>query len=230
MSLTHSETQLLVRLIIHDLEKPMAVNERILTRVLDGSLDLRKDAHRRMVEAAQRAAARLKRMLVDLNQVLEGRAPEVRKGPLQLCRLVETLAAEFVPLAESEGIRIQWECDKDHVFVSDADLLHRIVENYLYNAFNHAGYRGRVKLAALVAPGGEVCLRVENTGSSIPEAQLDEIFQVGRQLTLRADRLWRGHGLGLAFCRMAAEALGGRVWAENLPDGAGAAFNLLIPC
>ncbi len=226
--LPRTDIQLLIKLLIHDLEKPMAVNARILERILNGSLDVRKDAHRRLIEAARMAAARLRRMLTDLNAVLGGHAPEVRSDPLQLGQVIENLVQEFLPLAESEGIRLEWQCDTDHTFSSDADLLHRIVENYLYNAFNHTGYQGRVVLSATVTPNGGVCIRVENTGPVIPEAQLAQIFEAGVQLNLRADRSWRGHGLGLAFCSLAATALGGRVWAENLKDACGAAFCLQI--
>jgi signal transduction histidine kinase len=37
-----------------------------------------------------------------------------------------------------------------------------------------------------------------------------------------------GLGLGLAFCRRIAEIHGGKLWAENHPDG-GAVFSLLLP-
>lgn len=204
----------------------MAVNERILSRILNGSLDVRKHAHRRLIEAAQHAAARLRRMLADLNAILDGRAPDVRLVPLELRRVVDNLVQEFLPLAESEGIELVWHCDAEHHFSGDADLLHRILENYLYNGLNHTGYKGRVSVWAAATSENEVVFRVENTGSTIPEDQLEQIFEAGVQLNLRADRTWRGHGLGLAFCQLAANALGGRVWAENLPDARGVAFCL----
>jgi signal transduction histidine kinase len=38
----------------------------------------------------------------------------------------------------------------------------------------------------------------------------------------------RGVGLGLAFCRLAIEAHGGRIWAQNR-EGGGSAFFFTLP-
>jgi signal transduction histidine kinase len=37
-----------------------------------------------------------------------------------------------------------------------------------------------------------------------------------------------GHGLGLAFCKLAVEAMHGRIWVESHP-GQGTAFHFTLP-
>ncbi|MBF0112584.1 MAG: HAMP domain-containing histidine kinase [Desulfamplus sp.] len=232
--LNKTEVDQLVRFIIHDLEKPMAVNERILTRILNGSLDTAKEPHRRLIGAAVQASSRLRRMLEDLNQIIQGHKPDIKNQPIKLCQFIDNLTQEFIPLAESENIKLISECEADHNFFSDLDLLHRIVENYLYNAFNHnSSSTGYVKLNATIDHQTndhqtKILIRVENSGLSIPQEHLEDIFKAGVQLTLRAGKIWRGDGLGLAFCRFASFAIGGKVWAENLPDRSGVAFCLTI--
>ncbi len=70
-----------------------------------------------------------------------------------------------------------------------------------------------------------VVVRVINHGPPVPEEHLDRIFDKFYRVTA-ADRV-TGTGLGLSICKGIVEAHGGRIWAENLPDGL--AFNFTLP-
>jgi signal transduction histidine kinase len=73
--------------------------------------------------------------------------------------------------------------------------------------------------------GERVALRVVDEGPGVPEAMRQEVFDKYRRLD---DGGAVGHGLGLAFCRIAVEAHGGRIWVEpNAPTGA--AFVIELP-
>jgi signal transduction histidine kinase len=67
---------------------------------------------------------------------------------------------------------------------------------------------------------------VSDTGSGIPPEIQDRLFQrfiVGQQEG-------RGSGLGLAFCRMAIEAHGERIWVEDTSErGTTFTFSLPLP-
>jgi two-component system sensor histidine kinase KdpD len=59
----------------------------------------------------------------------------------------------------------------------------------------------------------------------VPPEHLERIFDKFYRITA-ADRV-TGTGLGLSICKGIVEAHGGRIWAENLPDGL--AFNFTLP-
>ena len=60
------------------------------------------------------------------------------------------------------------------------------------------------------------------------ENKFERIFEKFSQVGLRREGQKTGTGLGLAFCRMAAQALGGKISVESTP-GKGSRFSLLLP-
>jgi signal transduction histidine kinase len=224
--LNEDDNRLLVQMVIHDLEKPMTVNERIFSRILDGSLDPRRESHRRLIRSAGQAASRLKRMLCDLKDVMAGRPPSRQLERVSLKHIVEAAAEEFLAMAETETVDFTWTCPDEGVPCPEADLVQRVIENYLHNALTHTRSGERIWLDVVSSGPEGFRISVGNAGQALPAGHLNDIFQPGVQLHLRSEKHWRGQGLGLAFCRMAADTLGGRVWAENLPDRGGVVFYL----
>ncbi|MEK7278111.1 MAG: ATP-binding protein [Chloroflexota bacterium] len=94
---------------------------------------------------------------------------------------------------------------------------------------------GRIALSAFVEESPprrgvhgrfSVC-QVQDTGPGIPDEYRERIFDRFAQVKGRKGRR-AGSGLGLAFCKLAVEAQGGRIWVENRPEG-GSAFSFTLP-
>jgi two-component system sensor histidine kinase KdpD len=68
-------------------------------------------------------------------------------------------------------------------------------------------------------------VQVSNQGPQVPPEDLERIFDKFYRITA-ADRV-TGTGLGLSICKGIIEVHGGRIWAENVPDGL--AFNFTLP-
>jgi two-component system sensor histidine kinase KdpD len=71
-----------------------------------------------------------------------------------------------------------------------------------------------------------VYFRVNDTGPGIPVNHQKEIFD--KYYRIKHADAPNGVGLGLAFCRLAVEAHGGKIWVDNLPEG-GASFIFTLP-
>jgi signal transduction histidine kinase len=67
---------------------------------------------------------------------------------------------------------------------------------------------------------------VQDSGSGVDPEYIERIFD--KYTRIHPDERIKGLGLGLAFCRLAVEGHGGRIWVENLPSG-GAKFSFTIP-
>jgi signal transduction histidine kinase len=91
------------------------------------------------------------------------------------------------------------------------------------NAIKYTPAGGRITVSVEGARA-EVKFTVEDTGKGLPEYVQKRLF--GK--FVRGQGKGHGHGLGLAFCKLAVEAMGGRIWAESEP-GHGTAFIFTLP-
>jgi two-component system, OmpR family, sensor kinase len=110
---------------------------------------------------------------------------------------------------------------------ADADRLAQAVRNLLSNAISHTAAGGLVRLEAARADE-TVRVIVDDSGAGIPVEQRDQIFERFQRLDSGRARKDGGAGLGLAIVHAIAEAHGGRVWAEQSPEG-GARLVLELP-
>jgi signal transduction histidine kinase len=124
----------------------------------------------------------------------------------------------------------------------DREVLERVLWNLLDNALKYTPQNGSIAVAARelvlpsagrqdvpkdVAAGRWLLVEVVDSGVGIPPEERERIFgrfTQGRRGPVRR----RGVGLGLAFCRLAVEAHGGRIWVEG-QHGKGSAFSFVLP-
>ena len=110
----------------------------------------------------------------------------------------------------------------------DATLMEQVILNLLENAVNHAEGATRIRVE-ITGQGDTVMIAVEDDGAGFPPELLPQLFD--RKLLPQprscADGR-RGLGLGLTLCSAIIKAHGGRMTAENRPEG-GARVCLWLP-
>ncbi len=67
---------------------------------------------------------------------------------------------------------------------------------------------------------------IQDNGPGIPASEHERIFDKFSRLNVREGP--KGLGLGLAYCRLAIQGHGGRIWVESEP-GSGARFIFTLP-
>jgi signal transduction histidine kinase len=90
------------------------------------------------------------------------------------------------------------------------------MQNVIGNALKFTPEGGSVSVSAEVSPDMPDKLRisVRDTGPGIPFEIRDRLFQK----FVTGGQVKRGSGLGLAFCRMALEAHGERIWVLDTSE------------
>ncbi|WP_438024141.1 hybrid sensor histidine kinase/response regulator [Sorangium sp. So ce233] len=216
----------LTAFVVHDLKNPvssMDLHAQFLLR--DRALpEPARDSARHIRDQA-RSLLRLIYNLLDISKSEEGRlAPE--RARVDLRALVLEVFAALDLRASSRSIALR-EAVEAPVVRADPDLLRRTVENLLENAIHHAPVGTAVAVSA-VKDGAAVEIRVADAGPGVPAELRARVFDRFTQLGGDAEDLHRaGRGLGLAFCKMAVEAHGGRIWIED--NAPGAIFCVRLP-
>ncbi len=218
----------LMAMIYHDLRSPLA-NIISSLDILDTLLpEDQAESVRPIFQITTRSADRLQRLissLLDINR-LEAGQPITNRREVDPHPLAEEALEAVRMLAESKGQTLQFEAPASLPAIqADADMLRRVLINLLENAVKFTPFNGTIQVGC--APEG-AWLRfwVQDSGPGIPEEALEIIFD--KFTRLQADRYPKGLGLGLAFCRLAVQAHGGKIWAESQP-GAGSRFAFTIP-
>jgi signal transduction histidine kinase len=135
--------------------------------------------------------------------------------------LVTAVHQLMIPVAESMGQEIDVEAEaRIPQLRADPELLRRILQNLIDNALRHGAAKARV-LLKVETDDKTVTFRVFDTGPGVPVTMRDRIFDKYTRIPRQPGETGSfGKGLGLAFCRIAVEAHGGRIWVEdNLPKG-----------
>jgi signal transduction histidine kinase len=168
------------------------------------------------------------REITRLEQTVQGfldfaRLPTPRRSDCDL-RAVAARAVELVRArAEQQKVDLvpHWPEAPVHASI-DPEQLHTVLVNLCLNALDAMPRGGRLEVDLGREPGHGIRLAVRDTGAGIaPE-------MAGRLFTPFASTKPTGTGLGLSLSRRIVEEHGGRLTAENRPEG-GACFTIRLP-
>lgn len=216
----------LMAFVVHDLKNPvnsMDLQAQLLQRLPDLPARARRPIARIRDEA--RMQLRLILSLLDIAKSEEGRLVPTR-ARVDLDALFAEVVGALEVRAADASVTLATTVEV-HEVDADPDLLLRVLENLVENAIRHSPEGSVVRLSSSRDATG-VVLRVEDAGPGIPVEARERVFERFVQLASDDGGVTRtGRGLGLTFCKLAAEAHGGRIWVDDAEPGA--AFCVLLP-
>ncbi len=224
----------LTSMIVHDLRTP-------LTSFLTGlqTLSYISDLNEQETECLELSINGGETLLGMINDLLD--IAKMESGALIL-KLEKIAAPELATrsiqqieaLAKEKEVQLISRISPDlPPFDGDAEKLARTLVNLLGNAIKFTPRNGTITLSIAFKTRAErkssVIFSVADSGEGIPREAFDRIFEKFGQAQDRQGGRTMSTGLGLTFCKMVAEAHGGRIWLES-EIGQGSDFLLAIPC
>ncbi len=194
-----------------------------------GRLD--KATAERAVETIDRNAksqAQLIEDILDASRIITGKL-RLNTEPVDIASVINA-AIDSVQLAiDSKELHLAVTLDPSarHT-VGDSNRLQQIVWNLLANAIKFTPSGGRIEVKVERA-GGDLQLKVSDSGQGIGAGFLPFIFDRFRQADGTTTRQHGGLGLGLAIVRHLVELHGGTINADSACEGKGATFTVKLP-
>jgi PAS domain S-box-containing protein len=210
-------------IVAHDLRNPL--NTIALRAGLLRTSE--NDQTRRQIDAIERAAQRMNRLIKDLLDVtrIESGHLSLDAGRIATANVLADCVEAQRSAADAAQVDLRLELDQSLPVVwADRDRVAQIFENLIGNAVKFTTRGGQIRVGA--APrDNHVLFWVADTGVGISPEQLPHIF----------DRFWQtrearrhGAGLGLPIVKGLVEAHGGRIWVDSAP-GRGTTCFFTIP-
>ncbi len=210
----------------HELRTPLAAIKAAVTSLRSSAIDRHSAAHADLLATIEEETDHLNMLvgnLLDMSRIEAGALqPQRRWNDLQ--EIIGAAAARLQQSLQHHSLVIDVSEDLPLVPV-DFVQLHQVLINLISNGIKYSPLGTAIRVEAKRRDRQSVWVRVINQGPPVPEEHLERIFDKFYRVTA-ADRV-TGAGLGLSICKGIVEAHGGRIWAENLPNGF--AFNFTLP-
>jgi heavy metal sensor kinase len=209
----------------HELRTPLTVMKGELEVTLRKPRDAKEYERvlRTHLDAIDEMSATVQELLtLARSEAVEG---AVEWKQVDLSGLAERVSETWHALSEAKSIELRVETVGPVLVSGEPMLLERLLANLIDNALRHTPSGGCITVSA-GQQGEQACLRVQDTGPGIADAELPHIFD--RFFKPRASTETTSTGLGLGLCRWIAEAHHGRIEVAG-PPGKGAVFTVWLP-
>ena len=208
----------LLRAVSHELRSPLARLQLSLALAHEAAGKAAGDALQGELARIGREAQRLDALIGEVLSYarLEQGEMALAQQEIRLDALLTEVAEAARIEADAGGQRLELDLAACTT-VGDPLWLGRAFDNLLRNALRHSPAGGSIAIVLRLCGTG-VEIGVADRGEGVPEAQLGRIFDPFCRLDAARDPA-AGHGLGLAIVKGVVERHGGKVWAENRPQG-----------
>lgn len=210
----------------HELRTPLSAIKASVSSLRSGEIEWDSEARADLLATVEEEIDHLNVLvgnLLDMSRIEAG-ALKPQKKTNMLAEIIGAVLARMRSQTQQHQIEVDVPDDLPLVNV-DFVQMEQVFTNLLTNSLKYSPPGSTIRMTARQRDETSLLVRLTNQSIPVPESDLERIFDKFYRINPSAQVT--GSGLGLSITKGIIEAHGGKIWAENLPDGL--AFNFIIP-
>jgi signal transduction histidine kinase len=217
-----------ISVVSHELRTPLTAIRGYLEIVLGEEPGPLNDEQRRFLEIADFSSEQLLRVVGDLLLIgnVEAGHLALEIGEVDLTGMIEACIVAAKPDADAKNISLRLASCELPFVAADRGRLTQALGNIISNAIKFTA-EGSVHVTVHDEDGRAV-IEVTDTGTGVPEAELDHLFVPFFRASTATRQAIPGTGLGLSIAKEIVEAHGGTIAVES-EEGVGTTFLVELP-
>jgi len=222
------EKNSLISIVSHDLSTPFA-SIGMWSQLLQtepGNLTPEQKKAISRIEQATNYGEKLIRHILDVEKA-ETNQHKLSLENLDLRIFTESIVEDFLPTAAKKNIQLHLDCaHKSLYFLSDRQLLSRMLENLLSNAIKYTT-AGKQVWISVSEEKDAVSIKIRDEGVGIEPDELPHLFAKYSKISSQPTNGEPSTGLGLAIVKRIVEELNGEISCES-SVGQGSVFTVVL--
>lgn len=222
------EKNSLISIVSHDLSTPFAsigMWNQLLQTGQDNLTPEQKKALSR-IEQATNYGEKLIRHILDVEKA-QTNQQKMQLENLDLKIFAESIIEDFIPIATKKSIQLNLDLpEKSLYFLSDRQLLSRMLENLLSNAIKYTS-TGKNVWMSVSEEKDAVSIKIRDEGVGIEKDELPHLFSKYSKISSQPTGGELSTGLGLAIVKRIVEELNGEISCES-SLGKGSVFTVIL--